>query len=388
MRELKFWIDAPASGFRVMKTGVVWIAGWAFDAATNALPIRALPVVDGAHRGLGNLRIERPDVAANFGRREITACGFSLMLPTSNLSVGPHRAHLAFAFGENEAELCSPEFGFDVVSPFDYRWSDVRRILLVGAPKTGGTYQESVLCKYFGIDNPPYNGEWRWEPMLTDGRIPQVSASQPFITGGHLMPREPTLHIARKLGMAVAAGWRTIADALVSLDDHFHRETHVWPWTYVGDREAFLAMDDQARYRFLIRHAAPWYVDYYLAWRDVEVPIFARYEWMAADPEAFFSHFITCLDGHVDLARLRAIIGKPIPGTRLNKGVSGRGIVFDERARRMLEDLLREHFVDLDDLVEELPWRGGAQAAIAQAIRDREAELQACERVRARTVAT
>ncbi len=383
MNPLEYSIDGPPPGFGVWKSGVVWVSGWAFDAQSGNVPTDVSLWVDGVRRGRANIAIVRADVAAHFNRPEVSVSGFTCMLPTTNLSVGQHVLRLAFTFGNNGQTAYSADHPFFVRSPFAYAWSGVRRIVLVGAPKTGGTYQESVLCKYFGIDNPPYNGEWRWEPLLGDGRIPDVPADRPFITGGHLMPREPTLGLMRQYGLAPGAGWRNIADALVSLDDHFHNETHVWPWTYIGDRERYVSMPAQERYRYLIWHAAPWYIDYYFAWRDVEIPIFACYEWMATEPMQFFEHVIRCLSGSVDKERLLQVIGEPISGTRFNKGVNGRAAaLFDDRTKTLLEDLLREHYADTSGLIEELPWRGGAQAAVAAALAAKDREENACAQLR------
>lgn len=343
------------------------IEGWVFDDASRSVPAGATVLIDGAPRGFVRLGLQRPDVAAHFNAPAAETAGFVAKVPTADLEFGTHVVTVQFVWPNTTAGSAPMEF--ELVPSVTLPAQQMPRICFVGAPKTGGTFTEEVIIRYMGINNPTYIGEWRWETLLNDGRV-HANFDGPYVMGGHILPREINLEIIAANALSTAAGWRNIADTLISLDDHTHNELHVLPFMYIGQWEQFYRMPDQERYRFLIRHAVPWYIDYYCSWLDVGVPIFARYEWMSTDPFSFFQHLIECFFGACDVERLKEVLSKPFQkGTiRYNKGVNGRANEkFSPETKALLEDTIRDHWRSLDELIDELPWRGGPEAAIALA---------------------
>jgi hypothetical protein len=346
---------------RVPRPQDLVVEGWAFSASER--PTGGVVTVDGEVRG--TLRI-LPE-------------GFVAFVHTAGLEFGAHQARVHLRFGERE-EVTDP-VAFDVRPSVTLPLSRPHRLCLVHAPKVGGTFQEEILIQYMGIENPPYNHEWRWETMLDHADMIHPDFEGSYVTGGHMLPRWKNLSSIRRYGLTTVGGWRNIADAIVSIDDHVHNEQHIWPFFYIGRRDKYLALDEQERYRFLIRRAAPWYIDYYIAWRDVGVPILARYEWMAADQFTFFTHLIACIFGEVDEVRLRSVLAAPHENVRFNKGINGRaGAKFSETTKALLEATIRDHYQPLNELIEELPWHGGAEKSIALAMARREYERTARER--------
>lgn len=372
-----FFYPAPQASMRprvrkqretvVRRPDDLFIEGWVFDDANASLPSTATALIDGVPTGFVMLGLQRPDVATHLSAPAAEKAGFLAKLPTAHLDFGKHLLTLRFAFGNSVAESQAVEF--ELCPTVTLPAQQLPRICFVGAPKTGGTFTEEVVVRYMGITNPTYAGEWRWETLLNDGRV-HVGYDGPYVMGGHMLPREINLEIAAENGLSVAAGWRNIADSLISLDDHCHREMHVLPFMYIGQWQQFFQLSDQERYRFLIRHAAPWYIDYYCSWLDVGVPIFARYEWMATDPFGFFHHLIESLFGAVDVERLKEVLSRPFEkGTiRFNKGVNGRANEhFTDETKALLEETIRDHWRPLGELIDELPWRRGPEASIALA---------------------
>lgn len=363
---------------RVPRPQDLVVEGWACSS-DGLLPSEGQSLVDGEVRG--SARLGRTPTAPR-GAGEPGAperAGFVAFVHTAGLEFGAHELRLSFRFGDRY-ERTEP-ISFEVRPSVTIPLTSPARLCLVHAPKVGGTFQEEIIIQYMGIQNPPYNHEWRWETMLDDADMVHPEFDGAYVTGGHMLPRWKNLSIIRHQGLTAVGGWRNIGDAIVSIDDHIHNEQHVWPFFYIGRRDSYLALPDQQRFRFLIRHAAPWYINYYTSWIDVGVPIFARYEWMARDAFAFFEHLLASLFGEVDEARLRAILAAPHENVRFNKGISGRSnTLFSDETKALLEGTLRDHYEPLDDLIEELPWRGGADASIEQAMRRVEYERTARER--------
>jgi hypothetical protein len=227
--------------------------------------------------------------------------------------------------------------------------------------KSGSTFIAQVLALYFAaerIEPVPYWG--RLEQNLHEDLLsPYLDRS--FVLQFHLKPHVPNVEIIRKLGLSTVYVWRNLGDVIVSFDDHIRNEDHRNPVCYIEDRSRYLALPVQRRYEYLIRHAVPWYIGFYLSWRSARqsIPVLeTRYEKLAADPFAYFAGVIRALGCEPDEPRLRALIASSPPGTRFNKGVNGRSVELLSRAnKRLLESVLLSHCEDLTPLWIELPWR-------------------------------
>jgi hypothetical protein len=235
------------------------------------------------------------------------------------------------------------------------------RIIVACAPKTGSTYVASVLQRYFSIafGNLTVAGhDWAAEQNLIPSLERQIE-NQRFVLQLHLLPRLVNMLALVRLRPATIFLWRNLGDALVSYDDHIRNESHYFPTFYVHDRENYLRMPEQERYRYLVRYAVPWYLMFYLGWRERGVT-FRRYEEMVADPIAFFRAMIAEIrPGPLDEERLAHIIGQPRADTRFNAGVVGRSAErFSDETKRALEDTLLSHpeQARLRILLDELPW--------------------------------
>jgi len=238
--------------------------------------------------------------------------------------------------------------------------SNQSRIMLACTMKSGSTYVARVLSSYFRAELTNVEFYWGWEHNLTSSLVSQL-AGKSWVLQMHLRPYHPNLEHLSMLGASTLVLWRNIGDVIVSFDDHIHRESHINPIGYIHDAGAYLQMDDQLRYRYLIRHAVPWYIAFYLQWRAAGIACFERYEWMARCPQEFFSNIIRRLADCVDEDALSSILLEPALNTRFNKGVVGRSAeLFSEDTKRLLEDVLREHPEDLGELRSELPWESPA----------------------------
>jgi hypothetical protein len=226
--------------------------------------------------------------------------------------------------------------------------------------KSGSTFISRTLALYYGaerIEPVPYWG--RLEQNLHEDRLAPF-LDRGFVLQLHVRPHVPNLEIIRKHALAVVWVWRNLGDVVVSFDDHIRNEDHRNPVCYVHHRDRYLEMPLQERYRYLILHAVPWYLAFYLSWRETgrTLPLVeTHYEQLAADPYGYFAGVIRGLGDEPDEARLRELVASRPAGTRFNKGVNGRSReLLSADNRLLLEDLLRTHCEDLSELLAELPW--------------------------------
>lgn len=242
------------------------------------------------------------------------------------------------------------------------------RLLVACTMKSGSTYVARVLSLYFGVPKAEPLDYWGRREQNLDAALVADRLPDSYVLQMHIKPYPPHVDLFREQGMRLFWLRRNLGDSLVSLDDHIANEAHENPVVYVHDRRAYLAMPEQDRYAYLIRHAVPWYVGFHLMWRrGIEgMPVVpGRYEDMVADPAGFFRLLLEGAGYVPDADRLRDILAAAIPQTRLNKGINGRSAAFSEANRRRLEAALREHPESLSDLIEELPWRQDGRRRLA-----------------------
>ena len=335
-----------------------FVIGWAVDAANGVVARSVRGIVDGTFRVTANL-VVRPDVAAHFGNPALAGCGFDLGFNTQFLAAGPHRIALEVEAADGSLQQAGVEtFAVLPAGPEVSKWP---RILVAAAPKSGSNFTRSVLKKYFGTEDPPPGeqaGEWNLDALLLE-RL----RGRSFVTSMHMKPHEHNLVAAKRENIVPVVTWRNLGDTLVSFDDHIRNRDETNIITHI-DRPKYLAMPDQARYQFLIRHVMPWFLSFYVGWKNGGA-LFAHYEPMARDPFAAFSELIERLGATVDAERLRGILARPMTAGETNKNVGTNDRSLDKlspETRAMLEELLLTYFEPLDELLAELPWRAAPRA--------------------------
>jgi len=235
--------------------------------------------------------------------------------------------------------------------------------------KSGSTHIATVLSLYFGIDLVLPQDYWGYrEQNLIPAQMEEY-LDRPFVAQMHVRPHVSNIDLIRRYGLSVVYVWRNLGDVIVSFDDHIRLDDYRNPVCYVDDRDRYLALPQQHRYRYLIQNAIPWYIAFYLSWRralPTVAGIKTSYEDMVAQPQAFFTRIIQGLGGEIEPERLSAILQLKHRHTRFNRGVVGRSVErLSDENKGLLEDLLLGHIEDLSELWLELPWRDKTDAARA-----------------------
>jgi hypothetical protein len=150
-----------------------------------------------------------------------------------------------------------------------------------------------------------------------------------FVVQMHVKPYETNLDIIRRFSLSVVYLWRNLGDVIVSFDDHIRMEDHRNPIAYIHDLDRYLALPAQQRYRYLIQHAVPWCISFYLSRRN---PVSAlhvvrsSYEGMVANPYTFFTNIIEAFGSDPEPKHLRTILASKLDNTRFNHGTVGRSL--------------------------------------------------------------
>ena len=236
-----------------------------------------------------------------------------------------------------------------------------RKLLVACSMKSGSAYYVAkVLSLYFDlpIANPfDFWGEreqnlypWHFENMLAG----------PFVLQLHIKPHPPHLQLFQQHGIEVVYQWRNLGDVIISFDDHIVNEDWKNPVCYLDNVADYAMQPKDARHKYLIRHALPWYISFDLMWRRLVDPIWqvlCKYEHMCSDPGNFFARIISSFNFPVKMDRLHAVISNCTGKIRFNIGIPGRSIrELSEENKALLEQMLIEHPQDLSELLYELPW--------------------------------
>lgn len=231
----------------------------------------------------------------------------------------------------------------------------MNRVLIACSPKSGSTYTAKVLACYLEAERlyPQEYAGYREQNILP--QYFEASKDKSIVTQLHVMPNEPNLERIKALDLQTVVLRRNVADSLVSLDDHIRLEDHRTPACFIRDRSRYLALSMEDRIQYLIRYATPWYIAFYLAWKDRPV-VKAFYRKLALDKQGFFAGILTDLGIALDRERLAGLLHVEMQNTRFNQGRFGRSLsVFTRRNWDLLLGMLSEHPEDLRELISELP---------------------------------
>lgn len=243
------------------------------------------------------------------------------------------------------------------------------RILVVAPMKSASTYTSNLLRQYFQMfEMPNLSGVDFSAPHNLTPALLELLAGHDFCFNFHMLPHPSNLAAAAHGGITLVHLWRNIADMLVSMDDHSCTVDENGPVLFMLDHERYRSLPPEERFAFLIDTVTPWYIAFYLLWRQRGV-VMHPYEWMLDDRHAYFTTILEQITGappdeallDVALAVAMQAILTRAPGTeyRFNVGRAGRSATkFDEPTKRRLEDRLIRHpdREQLEILLWELPW--------------------------------
>jgi hypothetical protein len=241
------------------------------------------------------------------------------------------------------------------------------RILIACMPKSGSTFLLQLVCALpeftRGRFIPPPVGHG--DPELDETCLQNLGRG-PCVAHLHMRNSERTTELYRKYRIKPVVLVRSLPDVVLSLRDHIKREESGWQMFHTDDHHAEL--DDARLEEMIVRLAAPWYVNFYMGWREARDVLLISYEEVIADPKAALRQIVDFAGAAVDdraIARAVAEVQERRE-SRFNVGVAGRGA-------KLRPELLRD-LVALFDFYPEAaddPYVKGVRAQAAAALEGR-----------------
>lgn len=230
----------------------------------------------------------------------------------------------------------------------------LQTVLIACFPKSGSTFVSDRLAALAGCRRAAFlpvcdRREQELEEACLLGQLRRHPESH-LVAQQHVRLNAHTAAVCERNGIRSVVLTRDLMDCLVSLGDHWDRESCVGPngyWT--PDLVKEMAAAGISRLHAITLTAAPWYVSFYLswyhwreAWLAARPPLFIRYEEFFADPRQGLSSLASRLDIPASDDQIEAALANG-GRSRFNRGVSGRGraaFLEDRRAYAALVDLL------------------------------------------------
>ena len=162
------------------------------------------------------------------------------------------------------------------------------------------------------------------------------------ITQQHVKYNENTQLSMQLFGLKPLVLVRNIFDVVISVRDHIRNESYIGPIAWIDDKHH--SMDDERLESFITDMVVPWYISFYVSWKNCDSARFIRYEELLADPRAMFLDLFENMGMNVTAYDLdRALASVSIKNTRRNVGVSGRGEGLSEENKSKIVSLSKNY---------------------------------------------
>ncbi|MBT3370205.1 MAG: hypothetical protein HOA08_10615 [Rhodospirillaceae bacterium] len=225
-----------------------------------------------------------------------------------------------------------------------------KTVFISALPKSGSTFLVKVLEQVTGYQTfflgyHQLNEQDLYLPNLIDAWSMDVISHQ------HTRPSAPNLALMEQFAIRPVILTRNAYDATVSLTDHLERESADTPLLNApGD---FMLRERAARLDMVIDLALPWYIRFVADWAGAKQAkdncLWLRYEDLIEDGAATVGRVLAFHGIAAEAAVIeRALLQARGEGSRLNKGVAGRGTDGLSPAQKIRINDLTRHYPGTD----------------------------------------
>ena len=198
-------------------------------------------------------------------------------------------------------------------------------ILIACMPKSGSSFLSGVIERLPGYRRvqliPDYD---RREHELDEFCLRQVDRHS-YVAQHHVRYSHWTGAMCRDYTLAPVVLVRNLLDVAVSLRDALRKDGPVWPFIFAEPHHAGLS--DAELEEMIVRLALPWYVNFYMGWRQAPDALLVQYEDLMADPVGTVRRVLAHAGEAASTADIEAAVREVTADdqTRFNVGLVGRG---------------------------------------------------------------
>ncbi len=210
--------------------------------------------------------------------------------------------------------------------------SSEKYILISCMQKSGSTFLRNLLLELTGYKNFPlvYGYLQNEQELYLSSVINSVKINT--VTQQHLRATEPNLQIIQLFDINPIVLVRNIFDIVVSIYDHFHRESVIMPMAYLNDQ--VFELQDNKIFDLIVDLIIPWYfnfyVSWYVAWSEKKCNmLWVTYEELIRNKTEVLGNIAKFYELDKTNEEIKICIEKTMKtNIRMNKGIVGRGNEF------------------------------------------------------------
>jgi len=192
-------------------------------------------------------------------------------------------------------------------------------------PKSGSTFLSDVIGQCPGFRRAILTPSAGRREQEIDEQLLRKLDQVSFVAQHHVRNSEWTAEMCRSYRVRPIVLVRSLQDVVVSLRDHMRRESAVFPQFFADAHHA--ALDDAALEQMIARLALPWYLNFYMSWRETPGAMMVSYEELTAAPAKVIEDILNFSGAAITTAEIEGSIARvnARSTSRLNVGVAGRG---------------------------------------------------------------
>jgi len=223
------------------------------------------------------------------------------------------------------------------------RWPRGAHVLVACMPKSASTSLTNAIGAYPGFRKIALAAAFgNREQELCQIRLSRYNHRGHYVAQQHLRNSGFTQHLVAQYRLAPVVLVRDLPDVVLSLRDHLHRESRDAPMAIFT--EAHLRQAPADLEETIVRLAMPWYLSFYVGWRQDARAHFVAYEDLVQRPEDTIAGVLRFAGVKPDAAAMpRVLEAFRGPNNRINVGVAGRGRALGPAAATALGRLLDQY---------------------------------------------
>jgi hypothetical protein len=213
-------------------------------------------------------------------------------------------------------------------------------ILIACMPKSGSTFLSDVIGQCPGFRRAVLTPSAGRREQEIDEQLLRKLDRVSFVAQHHVRNSDWTAEMCRSYRVRPIVLVRNLQDVVVSLRDHMRCESAVFPQFFADARHATL--DDAALEQMIARLALPWYLNFYMSWREAPGAMMVSYEELTAAPGEVIQNILKFSGATTTDAEVEEAIGRvnARDTSRLNVGVAGRGAGLQPETIKTILDLI------------------------------------------------
>lgn len=219
-------------------------------------------------------------------------------------------------------------------------------ILLACMPKSGSTYLSNSIGRLPGFKcTSLVSGAARAEQEI-NFQVALRKSKYNYISQQHVRYHARTAEAIQTFQLTPVVLVRDIFDCVVSIRDHWRRESVRGPMAYVLDDH--LNMDDCDLDNMIVQMVIPWYINFYVSWTRCDDALWLRYEEVVSNPVDAVTRILKQAGHMPDPGAIVEAVGQSTPAKdRKNVGRPGRGASLPEAQKRIIREY-RSFYPDID----------------------------------------